>query len=47
MVRGYNNIDCGPLKKELGMSNIYNNKLIIEVINLYSKFNWGKLIFRR
>lgn len=47
MVRGYNNIDYGPLKKELGMSNIYNNKLIIEVINLYSKFNWGKLIFRR
>lgn len=47
MVRGYNNIDYGPLKKGLGISDIYNNRLIIGMINLYSKFNWGKLIFRR
>lgn len=47
MVRGYNNIDYSQLKKGLGMNKIYNIKFIIFVINIYSKFNWGKLLFRR
>lgn len=47
MVRGYNNIDYGFIKNELGMKSMYNNKIVIELINLYSKMNWGKLLFRR
>lgn len=47
MVRGYNDINYGPLKNELGMSRLYNNKFIIMIINAYSKFCWGKLLFRR
>ncbi|MFV0394234.1 MAG: hypothetical protein ACK5LC_07545, partial [Coprobacillaceae bacterium] len=47
MVRGYNNIDYGPLKAALGMEKKYNSKLVIFAINLYSKFSWGKLLFRR
>lgn len=47
MVRGYNNINYGKLKEELGMDKIYNNKFVISLINVYSKFSWGKLLFRR
>lgn len=47
MVRGYNNINYGRLKKDLGIKKIYNNKLIIFLINVYSKFSWGKLLFRK
>ena len=46
-VKGYNNVDYGKIKEELGMKKIYNNKKMIFLINLYSKFNWGKLLFRR
>ena len=47
MVRGYNNINYGFIKQELGMKKIYKNKLIIFLINLYSKFCWGKFLFRK
>lgn len=46
-VKGYNDIDYGPLKKELGLKDTYNKPFIISMINLYSKFNWGKLLFRK
>lgn len=46
-VKGYNNVDYGKVKEELGMKKIYNNKFIIFLINLYSKFNWGLLLFRK
>lgn len=45
-VKGYNNVDYRPIKKELGINNIYNNKIIILLINIYSKLNWGMLLFR-
>ena len=47
MVRGYNNVDYAPLKKGLEMDKKYNSKLVILLINIYSKFSWGKLLFRR
>ena len=47
MVRGYNNIDYGPLKQGLGMKKKYSSKRTIFFINVYSKFSWGKLLFRR
>lgn len=47
MVRGYNNINYGFIKEELNMPVYYNNKFVILLINLYSKFNWGKLLFRK
>lgn len=46
-VRGYNNIDYGPVKKELGMAAVYNNEFIIRLIYIYSRFFWSLLIFRR
>lgn len=46
-VKGYNNIDYSDVKNELGMNSIYNNRVIIALINLYSKFNWGLLLFRK
>jgi glycosyltransferase involved in cell wall biosynthesis len=46
-VKGYNDVEYGHVKKELGMKNIYNSPFIIMLINLYSKFNWGLLLFRR
>jgi len=47
MVRGYNNVDYGNLKEELGIKKIYNNNFVIFLINIYSKFSWGKLLFRK
>ena len=46
MVRGYNPIDYSYIKKELNMKSIYCNKLVVEMINVYSKICWGKLLFR-
>lgn len=46
-VRGYNNVNYGKVKTSLGIKKIYNNKFVIFLINLYSKFNWGLLLFRR
>ena len=46
-VKGYNNVDYGSVKVKLGIKPIYNNKFIIFLINLYSKFNWGMLLFRK
>lgn len=46
-VKGYNNVDYVKVKESLGMKRIYNNKFIIFLINLYSKFNWGLLLFRK
>jgi glycosyltransferase involved in cell wall biosynthesis len=46
-VKGYNDVDYGHVKAELGIKPIYNNKIIINLINLYSKFNWGVLLFRK
>lgn len=45
-LRGYNNVDYGEVKKGLGMEKKYNSKFIMFLINMYSKFNWGALIFR-
>jgi Predicted glycosyltransferases len=47
MVRGYNNVNYGELKASLGIDKKYNSKFVILMINLYSKFSWGKLLFRR
>ena len=46
-VRGYNNVDYGKVKEKLGMKKKYNNKIVINLINIYSKLNWGLLLFRR
>ena len=46
-LRGYNNVDYGKVKEKLKMKKIYNNKLIILLINLHSKISWGLLLFRR
>ncbi|MGB4762505.1 MAG: glycosyltransferase family 2 protein [Candidatus Saccharimonas sp.] len=46
-VKGYNDVDYGHVKEALGMKKAYNNPLTILAINLYSKFNWGMLIFRK
>lgn len=46
-VKGYNNVDYGNIKAELKMKKIYNNKFVIFLINIYSKFNWGMLLFRK
>lgn len=46
-VRGYNNVDYGKVKESLGIDKIYNNGIVIELINIYSKINWGLLLFRR
>lgn len=46
-VKGYNDVNYGPIKAALGIKPIYNCKFIISVINLYSKFNWGMLLFRK
>ena len=46
-VRGYNNVDYGKVKEKLGMKKKYNNKIMINLINIYSKLNWGLLLFRR
>lgn len=46
-VKGYNDVDYGSVKRGLGMKEIYNNKLIIQLINFYSKLNWGLLMIRR
>lgn len=46
-VKGYNDVDYIEVKRKLGMKRIYNNSFIIFLINLYSKFSWGKLLFRR
>jgi len=46
-VKGYNNVDYGPVKESLGMKKIYSNSLVILAINIYSKLNWGILIFRK
>lgn len=46
-VKGYNNIDYGEVKRGLGMKDIYNKRFVIFLINLYSKLNWGLLLFRR
>jgi|GEM_PF-2237972 len=45
-VKGYNDVDYGHVKEGLGMKSLYNQKVIIFLINLYSKFNWGRLLFR-
>lgn len=46
-VRGYNDVDYGKIKEELGMKKIYNNKLLVFIVNIISKVNWGLLLFRR
>lgn len=46
-VRGYNNVDYGKVKESLGINKKYNNRIVIELINIYSKINWGLLLFRR
>lgn len=46
-VKGYNDVDYGNVKRKLKMKKLYNNKFIIFIINLYSKYCWGKLLFRR
>ena len=46
-VKGYNNVDYSHVKKDLGMKGIYSNNLVIFAINIYSKFNWGTLVFRK
>lgn len=46
-VKGYNDVDYGETKKELGMKPKYNKPIVIFLINLYSKWNWGKLLFRK
>ena len=45
-VRGYNNVDYSDVKSSLGMKNVYNKSFVVNFINLYSKFNWGLLLFR-
>ncbi|MEG2848123.1 MAG: glycosyltransferase family 2 protein [Bacilli bacterium] len=45
-VKGYNNVDYGQVKKELGMNSLYNNKFVILLINIYSKLRWGLLLLR-
>ena len=45
-VRGYNNVSYAKVKESLGMKKIYDNKFIITLINIYSKFKWGMLLFR-
>lgn len=45
-VKGYNNVDYGEVKDSLGMKRVYNNKLVIFMINTYSKLSWGMLLFR-
>lgn len=46
-VRGYNNTNYGSIKNELNIKKYYNNKIIIFLINLYSKVNWGLLLFQK
>lgn len=46
-VKGYNDVDYGKVKDKLKIKKIYNNKLIILLINLHSKISWGLLLFRR
>ncbi|MDR0848368.1 MAG: glycosyltransferase [Propionibacteriaceae bacterium] len=46
-VRGYNNVDYSGVKRGLKMSNLYNNKAVIGVLNLYSKARWGVLLLRK
>lgn len=46
-VKGYNDIDYGRVKEKLGIKSIYDNPLIINLINIYSKIMWGLLLFRR
>lgn len=46
-VKGYNDIDYGKVKSSLGISPIYNMRPVIALINIYSKFNWGKLLLRK
>lgn len=46
-VKGYNDVDYGNIKKSLDMPPIYNNYIMIALINIYSKFSWGKMLFRK
>jgi len=46
-VKGYNNVDYSGVKESLGMKKIYSKKPIINLINIYSKLNWGLLLIRR
>ncbi len=46
-VKGYNDVDYEAVKKDLGMPAIYNNPLIIFLINLRSKIDWSLLMFRK
>lgn len=45
-VKGYNDVDYGNIKSELNMNSKYNKKYNIFLINIYSKFSWGSMIFR-
>lgn len=45
-VRGYNSIDYGEIKKQLGMDDSYNLPSKMNRINLLSKLRWGMLLFR-
>lgn len=46
-VKGYNDVDYSDVKISLGMEKKYNSKLMMFFINIYSKFNWGLLLFRK
>jgi hypothetical protein len=45
-VKGYNDVDYARVKSSLGMKKAYNHAVVINLINLYSKINWGLLLFR-
>jgi len=46
-VSGNRNAEYSELKSSLGMKTIYNKKLVITLINIYSKLSWALLLFRR
>jgi len=45
-VKGYNNVNYSKIKTELGMNKKYNSKVMLFIINIFSKLNWGMLLFR-
>lgn len=46
-VKGYNNVDYGVVKNSLSIPRLYNQPVIILIINIYSKLMWGLLLFRK
>jgi len=46
-VKGYNDVDYSKVKRSLGMKEIYSTRFAVQLINLYSKLNWGLLLFRK